>query len=418
MHRTVALLLLLLSGTFLFGACSKSTPQASDTTARTSAAATAPGFTPALGSIATKVVGQSAGVHEGEIVELYGSPEDLPLLQEMAVEVRKRGGHPLMLVGDDKTNRRMIDEVPAKYDAQEPRAVLGLVKLIDVFISTEFGEGRTFKGVSPERQAAQARAFQQVFPVMQRRGVRAVTLGNGLYPTDERAEQFGISRQELGRLMYGGVDTDYGQLESTGKRLHDILAGGKELRVTNAAGTDLRMRIAGRPVQVSDGVISAEDRKRGGPALSAWLPAGEVYLTPGAGATEGVLVADRYFYQGDRVEGLRLEIKGGKVVAMSAKSGLDALKARYDAAGPGRDLVSVVDLGINPSIQVPSGSAVNVWSRAGAVTVVVGNNLWAGGTNNADFAIPAEVSNATVSVDGVALVKDGKLVGQTTVTAR
>lgn len=66
----------------------------------------------------------------------------------------------------------------------------------------------------------------------------------------------------------------------------------------------------------------------------------------------------------------------------------------------------------------PWGHVAPAWRSMVAVTVVVGNNLWAGGTNNADFAIPAEVSNATVSVDGVALVKDGKLVDQTTVTAR
>jgi aminopeptidase len=292
------------------------------------------------------------------------------------------------------------------------------VEVVDVVIGIEYGEGRTFKGVSPKRQAAQAKAFQKVFPAMQRRGVRFVSLGNGLYPTAERAEQFGVSREDLGRLMYGGLDTDYGELESTAKRLRAALAGGKELRVTNASGTDLRVAIGGRPVQVSDGIISAEDRKSGGPALSAWLPAGEVYLTPRAGSAEGVLVADRYFHQGDRVEGLRLEIKSGKVVGMSAKSGVEGLKARYDAAGAGRDVVGVVDIGINPSIQVPAGSAVNVWSRAGAVTVMVGNNVWAGGDNSSDFGLPAEVQNATVTVDGTELVKDGKLVSPAAVTAR
>jgi aminopeptidase len=415
---TPAPLAVLLTGVLL-SACRDSGPPAGEATTQASEPATvAPAPAADYRSVAAKVVGQSAGVREDEVVQLFGSPEDLPLLNELAVEVRKRGAHPLIVIGDDKTDRRMFDEVPAKYDTQAPKAVLGLIKLIDVAISTEFGEGRTFKGASPERQAARARTFQPVMATMRQRGVRAVSLGNGLYPTAERAEHFGVSRDELAKIMYGGIDTDYEQLARTGEQLRSALAGGKELRITAPSGTDLRVPIAGRPVHVSDGVISAEDRKRGGTALSVWLPAGEVYLVPRAGGAEGVVVADRYYYEGDLIEGLRLEIKGGKVVGMTAKSGLEALQARYQAAGTGRDVVGVIDLGINPSIDVPEGGAVNVWSRAGAVTVGVGNNLWAGGDNANDFGIAADVRSATVTLDGKELVKDGKLVGEAMASAR
>jgi len=185
-----------------------------------------------------------------------------------------------------------------------------------------------------------------------------------------------------------------------------------------ADGTDLRVGIAGRPVQVSDGVISADDRKRGGAAVSVWLPAGEVFLTPVAGTANGVVVADHVFYQGDRVDGLRLELKGGKVVGMTAKSGLDPLEQYYKVAGSGKDVFSVVDIGINPAIEVPEGGAVNVWSRAGAVTVVVGNNTWAGGDNRVNFSLSPEIKNATLEVDGTAIVKDGKLVAGPAVAGR
>jgi hypothetical protein len=169
---------------------------------------------------------------------------------------------------------------------------------------------------------------------------------------------------------------------------------------------------------VSDGVISAEDRKKGGPAVSVWLPAGEVFLTPVPGTANGVIVADHVYYQGDRIEGLRVEVKNGKMVGMTAKSGLDPLKEYYALAGPGKDVLGVVDIGINPGIKVPEGGAVNVWSRAGAVTVVVGNNIWAGGENRVNFSLFPEIQNATVEVDGTALVKDGKLTAGTVVAGR
>jgi len=61
---------------------------------------------------------------------------------------------------------------------------------------------------------------------------------------------------------------------------------------------------------------------------------------------------------------------------------------------------------------------VNVWSRAGAVTVVVGDNSWVGGDNRVNFFVSPEIKNATLEVDGTALVKDGKLTAGTVVAGR
>jgi aminopeptidase len=412
----------LLAGIALLGAaCERSDKASLDTESGSLPPDTAaPSAAPAADfkSVAAKIVNQSAGVAEGDMVMITGTEEDLPLLEDIAIEVRKAGAHPLLSVSTPGFARRTYDEVPAKYDTQTPELNMKLADFIDVFIGTESFEGRTMKGVAPERMAARGKAFVPVGQLMTKRNVRSVSLGNGLYPTEERAEQFGISRDELAGLMYGGVDADYAGLQRTGEQIRKTLAAGKELRITSADGTDLRVGIAGRPVQVSDGVISAEDRKKGGAAVSVWLPAGEVFLTPAAGTANGVVVADHLFYQGDRVEGLRLELKGGKLVGMTAKSGLEAMEQYYKVAGPGKDVFGVVDIGINPAIEVPEGGAVNVWSRAGAVTVGVGNNTWAGGANTVNFALFPEIKNATLEVDGTAIVKDGKLVAGTAMARR
>ncbi len=120
----------------------------------------------------------------------------------LAVEVRKRGGFPLLTVGTDELVRRMYTDVPAKYDIQTPRLSMKLAEIMDVFIGTESGEGRTLKDVPPERVAARGATFQEVGALMQKRDVRSVSLGNGLYPNAERAEQFGMRREELAGIMY------------------------------------------------------------------------------------------------------------------------------------------------------------------------------------------------------------------------
>ncbi len=61
---------------------------------------------------------------------------------------------------------------------------------------------------------------------------------------------------------------------------------------------------------------------------------------------------------------------------------------------------------------MPESGAVNVWAKAGAVTIGIGNNVWAGGDNANDFGIAAEVRSATVTLDGKELVKSGNWSGR------
>ena len=127
------------------------------------------------------------------------------------------------------------------------------------------------------------------------------------------------------------------------------------------------------------------------------------------GTAQGTVVADRFFFLGKPIEGLRLELKAGKLTSMSAKSGLEPLQAAYDAAGPGRDLLGVIDIGINPGIKSPERSPVHVWGKAGTVTALVGNNTWAGGDNQVNFGISIYSPGSSVTVDGKPLVQDGKV---------
>ena len=102
-----------------------------------------------------------------------------------------------------------------------------------------------------------------------------------------------------------------------------------------------------------------------------------------------------------------MAMKDGRVTSMSAKSGLEPLRALYDSASSGKDLLDVVDFGINPNVTRPSGSQVQAWVPAGMVTVGIGNNTWAGGDNNTPFALALFLPGSSVTLDGKSLVENG-----------
>lgn len=365
---------------------------------------------PDFAGLARKVVTQSAGIHEGDIVLISGGVRDVNLLESIAVEVRKVGAFPLVELVSERMSRRFYDEVPEKYDSQALELARKLADVVTATISVDFVENQDFlAGVPPARIAARAKANETLGKLFLDRNIRQVSLGNGLYPTAQTARQFGITREQLSTLFWNGVNVDYGRLHANAEEVKRVLESGKEVHITNPNGTDLKVRIEGRPVSVSDGVIPAEKTRGGGPSNQVWLPAGEVYLAPVPGTAEGKIVADDDFFQGKPVRGMTMTVRGGKVTSMTAKSGLEPVKAFYDASGPGKEDLSNLDFGVNPSVQAPAGGRISTFTPAGMVTVGTGNNVWAGGNNTSSFAWVGYLSNSTVKVDGKLIVENGKL---------
>jgi leucyl aminopeptidase (aminopeptidase T) len=261
-----------------------------------------------LNALAAKLATQSARIQEGERVQIQGDPKDAELLEDLAVQVRKQGAFPLVTLTSDRLSRRLYDDVSAKYDSQPPEWDLKLAGWIDAEFIVESADEAALAGVPAERIAAREKLNQPVFAAIRKRNVRLITLGNGLYPTASRAKQFGLSEAELSKLFWDGVNVDYTQLQAAGEKVKKELAQGKEIRLTNPNGTDLKASIEKRPVMVSDGVISDEKRKEGGAACWTYLPAGEVYVSTAAGTAEGRVVVDRLFYKGKEIDDLVLDV--------------------------------------------------------------------------------------------------------------
>ena len=341
---------------------------------------------------------------------ITGGVRDVELLEDIAVQVQKLGAFELITLGSDRMNRLYFDEVPAKYDTKIPELDIKLAAMVTAQIDIDYNESfGLFADVPPERFAALTETYAPVINLYLKRNVRAVSLGNGLYPTKDRAKLFNISQKELAKVFWDGVNVDYMKLKSKGETIQKILASGKELQITNKNGTDLTVKVEGRPLFISDGVISEYDMKKGGSACQVWLPAGEVYLTPVPGTANGKVVIDIQFFQGKEIKNLELNFKAGKLTSMKAETGLKPFKVRYDVSGTGKDVFGFIDVGINPNVQIIQGSKMTAWMASGMITIGVGNNKWAGGENEANYAMNCFLPGSTLKVDGKVVVENGVL---------
>lgn len=349
-------------------------------------------------------------VGAGDKVQISGSARDIQLLEDLAVETMKAGGQPLITVFGEQLGRRAYDEVPTSYDSQPQTLGLALVSTFDVQLSVDVGASESIMaGVPAARIAARASANQPVVEAFLKRGVRSVNLGNGLYPSATLSKRLGKTQADVTSIFWKAARVSPETMRAKGEAIRSALTVAKQVILSSPNGTNLTFGVVADKGFVSDGAITADKVKQGSAATQTWLPAGELLVPVALGTAEGKVVIDRYTYQGTTIEGLTLAFSKGALTAMTARSGLDALKALYDASSGGKDQFSYIDIGLNPEAKLPTNTGRIVWMAPGGMTIGMGDNTGWGGTNVSSFGLAGSVSAATLSVDGKALIKNGVL---------
>ena len=359
-----------------------------------------------LAQLAQRIVTQSAGVKEGEIVMVSGGVRDMALLENIVIEVEKAGGHAMLEVNSDNLAKRSYTDVPEKYDSDEPKLGLALAKLLNVSINVDSNETEgLLADVPPGRLASRAKANAPVGKEFIKNKVRSVNVGNDLYPTEWRAKQFEMPLDTFTKMFWDGVNIDYTNLQQAGEKARTALQG-KELEITHPNGTNLKLNIESKPAYISDGIVSADDVAKGN--LEVFLPAGEAAVIAANGSGTGKFIIEKDFFRGKEAHNVVLNFENGKLTSMTGEGdGFAALKADFDARGEGKDLLSYVDLGINPNYALAPSSKLGNWVSAGMVSVGTGNNTWAGGSNDATGGIGGHLAGCTVKLDGKVLIENG-----------
>jgi leucyl aminopeptidase (aminopeptidase T) len=391
-------------GFLVLAACSGSNAPAPGPAAKEAGAPSAD-----LKAVANTMV-RAGMVGTGDKVQISGSVRDNPLLENLAVETMKAGGQPLITVFSEQLGRRAYDEVPVSYDSQPQTLGIALVNAFDVQLSVEVGESENIMaGVPATRIAARAAANQPVVEAFLKRGVRSVNLGNGLYPTAALAGRLGKTQAEITTIFWKAAMVSPETVRAKGEAIRSALAGAKQVTLSSANGTNITFGVMADKGFVSDGAITADKVKQGSAATQTWLPAGELLVPVAPGTAEGKVVVDKLNFQGTTIEGLTLVFSTGALTSMTAKSGLDALKALYDASSGGKEQFSYIDVGLNPEAKLPTNTGRIVWMAPGGMTIGMGDNTGWGGTNVSSFGLAGSVDAATLSVDGKALIENGTL---------
>lgn len=208
------------------------------------------------------------------------------------------------------------------------------------------------------------------------------------------------------------LDVDY-EAVAAAQRTFEAAARAGTIRVTTPAGTDIRFHIGDRPVNRQDGDVSAARALRGRVIIDRHVefPIGALRVAPLEDTVEGVIVFPRSRWGGVVAEDLALGFENGRITSISASSGEAAVRGELDAAGESAAFRELA-VGFNPELAVPEDEP---WLPyfgygAGVVRLSLGDNSELGGAVGGGYVKWVFFLDASVEIDGVPWVTDGRIV--------
>jgi leucyl aminopeptidase (aminopeptidase T) len=359
-------------------------------------------------AVARSLIGSALAVKRGEHVVVVSWNHTLAWAASCVAEARRVGARPFLLLEDEGAFWKSLDLSPSTRTwsglSAPVRAALRHADALVYFPgpadrprlhALPADLGSPFLGADDD-WSRQARAHRL-------RGVRCL-LG---YASDAQAEHWGVpGGMWRSQLVRGITEVDYGTMRKNAARAVRLLVRGRELRVTTADGTDVRLRLRGRTPWVDDGTVDAEDLRRGRNLSAA--PGGSVVVAVDERSAEGTAVANRpSFLSSGRVEGGQWEIDGGRLKNYWYTDGGGSFEREFATAPRGRETVALFSLGLNPALAPGVPQAED--QELGTVTLAIGGNTAYGGRNRCRFLSWITLGEATVAVDGAPLADRGAI---------
>lgn len=170
------------------------------------------------------------------------------------------------------------------------------------------------------------------------------------------------------------LTADYREVARVAQSLGARLQEANEVYIETEAGTDLRLRLGGRPVHRDTGILTE-------PGSLGNLPAGEVFAAPLEESAEGRLVVDLSVADLVLPEPIILTFSRGRVVAVEGGEPARVLERRLQL-DPWAAVIGEFGLGANPHARIRGRATIDE-KVLGTAHIALGGNVQFGGKNPA-----------------------------------
>ncbi len=200
-------------------------------------------------------------------------------------------------------------------------------------------------------------------------------------------------------IMKRSLAVNYQKIKERSVMIADLLSSADTARITTERGTDLIMTLKGREADPDFGIY----HKKGD---FGNLPAGEAYIAPLEGKSEGTLVVDGAIAGVGKLDELvTITVKKGMAEKIENCPQLEKLLDEHGS--PGRNIAEL-GVGTNDKAQV-TGNALEDEKVMGTVHVACGSNALFGGTVSVPVHLDCIILNPSLVVDDELVIEEGEL---------
>lgn len=311
---------------------------------------------PNLGPAVQTVLERCLGVKPGEDLLVVVDPGTLEIGTALRDQAAEMGAEAVMAEM----------EVRANHGTEPPRSIAAAMLESDVIIAP------TTRSLSHTR--ARKRACDA--------GARAATLP-------------GVTPDMLSRVMA----VDFEQMTARSRAVADLLTNGSEARITCARGTDVTLDLQGREGVSDDGDLRA-------PGAFGNLPCGEGFIPPLGGS--GVIVASTVAPLGLSDPPAVLTLRDGQLVDAREGHGPEYLSMLQEHGELGTNLAEL-GVGTNDKAEL-TGAILEDEKILGTVHIAFGASAGFGGTVSVPIHLDVVIVDATLEIDGRAVLEAGRFV--------
>ena len=361
----------------------------------------APLADPRIERYATLLVDSCTHVQPGWQVVVWGMPAARPLLEEIMRQLGQRGAYPLLRLtfgGGLVYHRAWLRTAPLELIREPAPLDLHVLNGCDALIAVSAPENtRDGSDIAAERTSAVNGAYR---PALERVNASTFPWVMCWFPTPALAQEAGMTLGAFEDFLYGSVLLDWEAEHARLERYAKLFDAADEVRIVGE-GTDLRLSLAGRRMEVDAGMGN--------------MPGGEFFGCPVETSAEGTIAFTEFpsVLAGRDVTGIRLRFSGGRVVDASADSEEDFLLQTLDT-DDGARRIGELGIGCNPGITRYMRNVYFDEKINGTVHIALGFGFPdLGGTN--ESAVHWDIvkdmrSGGRIELDGVVVQENGEWV--------
>jgi leucyl aminopeptidase (aminopeptidase T) len=302
------------------------------------------------------VVDRCLGIGAGETALVIADSGTAPIGEALRQAAAERGADAVLALMDER----------ATDGSEPPRPIAAALAACNVYIAATT---RSLSHTNARKRATDA-------------GVRGATMP-------------GVTPEMLARVMAVNFET----MSAWSNAISELLTAGDAARVTCPLGTDLTVDLHGRHGISDDGDLTAR-------GAFGNLPCGEAFIAPVTG--EGHIVASSLARLGISNTPTTLTVRDGRLVSAEGGLGPEFIRLLQAHGARGTNLAEL-GVGTNDRAML-TGSVLEDEKILGTVHVAFGASAGIGGTVSVPIHLDAVVTEASLTIDDIAVLEAGRLV--------